>query len=620
MSILLGPEGSKELLLGNEAVARGAIEAGVNVVTAYPGTPSTEIVESLAEVAENLGIYVEWSANEKVAFEVAFAASISGLRSLTAMKHVGLNVAADIFMSTGYSGVVGGFVIVSADDPNCHSSQNEQDNRFYGLHGYVPVYEPSSPGEAKNLTRYLFEVSEKFHSPVLLRLTTRISHTRGVVEYGPVNRLKRKASFHKDKRRWVLLPVNARRLKREALQRMKKLQNFHENFPFNREWGEGELGIIASGVAYAHAVEAVGNLKVPVRFLKLSSVYPLPVKTIESFLNKVRQVLVVEEGDSFIENFVKALAPKDIPVHGKDLLPPYGELDTITVENAIRKLLRMKPKEPKKTVTVEEVPPRSPLLCPGCPHRATFYAVKMALRGKNVIYTGDIGCYTLGYNPPFEVIDTTLCMGASLGLASGLGKTVDDLIVAFIGDSTFFHTGLPALANIVYQQSPILTIVLDNSITAMTGFQPHPGTGFNAYWKPAKKISIEEVAKGLGVEYVKTLDPYDVKTFLREIRVAAEWVQKNKKPALIVAKRECALYALARLRRRKVKITTFQVDKDKCIKCMICVDYFACPAIFVKDGIPWIDPLLCTGCGVCERICPVNAISKAGKGVALYEI
>ncbi|RLE65739.1 MAG: indolepyruvate ferredoxin oxidoreductase subunit alpha [Thermoprotei archaeon] len=630
---LLEEGGKAVLLLGNEAVARGALEADISVASAYPGTPSTEIVESLASIANRIGLYVEWSTNEKVALEVAFAASLSGLRALTAMKHVGLNVAADPFFSIGYAGVKAGLVIVSADDPQCHSSQNEQDNRFYGLASGIPVYEPSTPQEMKDMTALLFNVSEKFETATLLRLTTRLCHTRGKVVLGDLRLERRlKGSFNRDPERWVLLPMNARRLKEKLLQKLAELKEFHTKFPFNRVKmdGDEDWGVIASGNAYRYAVEALQNLGIMdrVALLKLASVYPLPSTLLSRFLSSVSKVIVVEEVDPFIELNVKAIAPPDVEILGKDILPRKGELNPDIVSEGIAKIFGIKYRR-EVLVTIEKgikeiensLPKRPPVLCPGCPHRATFYEIKMALgpKTKKTIFCGDIGCYTLGYYPPYQVMDTTICMGASIGLACGLGRFTDDVIIALIGDSTFFHTGIPPLINIVYNNSPVLVIVLDNTVTAMTGHQPHPGTGFTALLQPSPKILIEKVAESLGIEHIDTFDPYRFREAVVRIRKALNYVREKRRPALLVARRDCTLYLLRKMRKQNISHEVFQVDGEKCIRCMLCVEKFACPAISTKDNNIVIDAGLCTGCGVCAQICPVEAIKPMGRGVRLDE-
>ena len=609
---------AKALLLGNEAIARGALEAGIRVATGYPGTPSTEIVEALADAAKELDIYVEWSVNEKVALEVAVGASMSGLRALTAMKHVGLNVASDPFMSLGYTGVEGGLVIVSADDPNCHSSQNEQDNRLYGIHAYIPVYEPSSPQEAKDLTKYLYWVSEQNKTAILLRVTTRLSHTRGDVSLGPLRLSSSLGEFRREPSKWVLLPVNARRLKKEALKRLERIRELNERMEFNKliEGDERKLGVIACGIAYPYVMEALNLLGVKeLTVLKLSSIYPLPRRLLNDLFSRVEEVLVIEEGDPLVENEVRALAPKGLKVYGKDVLPTTGELSLNSIVEALNKILGLGKRSMMGVKKLNiELPPRPPTLCPGCPHRATFYAVKIASAryAREGVFPGDIGCYTLGFFPPFSLVDTCLCMGSSIGIANGLAHSTKQPIIAIIGDSTFFHTGIQPLINAVYNGAGIVVIVMDNAITAMTGHQPHPGSGLTARGEKTIKIKIEDLAKAIGVSYVKVVDPYDLKETIAAISEAIAYTRERGSPALIVARRECALQALRRLRRETGKEPPkYVILRDRCKKCMLCLNSFACPAIRVdRGGTPYIDEDLCSGCGVCAQVCPFNAIVK----------
>ncbi|RLE77909.1 MAG: indolepyruvate ferredoxin oxidoreductase subunit alpha [Thermoprotei archaeon] len=620
MTSILGGEGEVRLLLGDEAVARGAIEAGVDVAASYPGTPATEIVGALSEVARGLGIYVEWSSNEKVALEVAAAASMAGLRALAAMKHVGLNVAADTLMSLGYSGAKGGLVVVSADDPSCHSSQNEQDNRLYSMLSYIPAYEPSDPQEAKDLTRDLFDVSEECRTPVLLRMTTRLAHTRGRVKLGPVPRRSRRGSLEREWR-WTLLPVNARRLKVEALRRLERLSELHEAFKYNRLKldGDEDVGVVASGVSYLHALEAAERLDISdkVAFLKLTSVYPAPRGLVEKLAEAVRVVLVVEEVEPFLELQVRAIAGRDVEVHGKDLLPRRGELNPDVVAEALAKLTGAELERPPSALRREveavssSAPPRPPTMCPGCPHRASYYSLKVALREEGlegrVFVSGDIGCYTLGYFPPYELIHSTLCMGSSVGLACGLSRFTNDPVVAVVGDSTFFHAALSAVANAVHNGAAFLLVVLDNGTTAMTGFQPHPGSEHTATGEAGRGIAVEDVLRGLGVRRVAVVDPYNVRRAVSALREAIRAVRAGELAA-VVMRRACVIYELRRRGAARLSRASFQVDSEACTMCMACVREFACPAIQLRGGRVVIDEGLCTGCGVCVQVCPAGAI------------
>ncbi|HIQ03404.1 MAG TPA: indolepyruvate ferredoxin oxidoreductase subunit alpha, partial [Desulfurococcales archaeon] len=591
---ILGAPGSKVILLGNEAIARGAIEAGIGVAAAYPGTPSTEIVETLASIARDIGLYVEWSVNEKVAFEVAYGAAMCGIRALAAMKHVGVNVAKDTLMSSAYTGVKGGFVIVSADDPSCHSSQNEQDNRILGFHAYIPVFEPYSPGEAKELTRFLFYFSEKFESPVILRTTTRISHARGVVVLGKPEKPKVKGYFSKeDVERWILVPVNARRQRRILVEKWSRIKREVDNLTdFNiLHYNSSRKTIIASGLAYSYVYEVLSdsNLLGKVNLLKISSVVPIPNGLTRKALEDVDSVLVVEELEPVVEVQVKNLIVDNglnVKVYGKNLVPLTGELTLERVAKAIGKFLDTQLSITTNTSicrSVEfKVPPRPPTFCPGCPHRATYYALKRVIQSLNVkaVYLGDIGCYTLGYLSPFRLLDTCICMGASIGVACGVSKAIsgDTLVVALIGDSTFYHAGIPPLVNALYNRAPMLILVFDNLWTAMTGHQPHPGTGVNATGGKAKVIPIEDIAKTMGVDYVKVVSSYNIVELESTLREAIECVRRGG-VAVVISRGECRLVTLRRLRRGGVKTPVFYVDSNLCTKCYTCVNEFMCPAI-----------------------------------------
>jgi indolepyruvate ferredoxin oxidoreductase alpha subunit len=604
------------LMLGNEAIARGAIEGDVKVATAYPGTPSTEVVETLASLAKEFDdLYVEWSVNEKVAFEVALAASYCNLRALTAMKHVGLNVASDPLFTSAYTGVKGGFVIVSADDPSCHSSQNEQDNRIYGLHAYVPVVEPSSPQEAKDLTIYSLEVSESYGAPVILRTVTRLSHARGPVELGPVNRSRRRGTFERRPEKLVCLPANARRMRLEAIERLRAVEGEFERSKFNAvEEGDPKVGIIACGLAYAHVLEALEHLNPDRRpsVLKLSTIHPLPRSYVARFLEDKEKVLVVEELEPLIELQVKALCHDlklEAEVHGKDLIPLAGELTPLRVLKGLASFLGASVDLPEVKLAVQ-APPRPPILCAGCPHRSTFYAIKMAVKkaGVDAIYPSDIGCYTLGYYPPFELVDTTICMGAGVGLSCGFAKFTDKVVIATVGESTFYHACIPGLINAVHNPSSFVLVVLDNNFTAMTGGQPSPATGVNAMGQQVKRVLPEDIARACGVEFCKVVDPYDVDSTISSIVEAIEYVKRRLGPAVVVARRPCSLILLREHRLGRTRLERRMVDTDKCKGCMACIKLVGCPALVPRGEKVVIDEDSCTGCGLCERSCPYKAI------------
>ncbi len=574
----------KVLLSGNEAVARGAWEAGVRVATAYPGTPSTEILEELSRYEE---VEAVWSINEKVALEVALGASFAGARAITSMKHVGLNVAADPFFSAGYIGADGGLVVVSCDDPGMHSSQNEQDNRYYAKMAKVPLLEPSDSQEAKELTKIAFEISERFDTPVLLRLTTRISHSKSIVELGErveVNDRTYKKIFEKR----VLLPAVARKRHVEVEKRLLALKEFAENFEFNRiEIGDKKIGIITSGVSYQYAREVFGDAS----FLKLSMSFPFPEKLVKKFAGMVDEIFVVEELEPFIEEQVKALG---IKVIGKEKVPLIGELNPQILRDAFGS-----PYE-KKIFHLPEIPPRPPALCPGCPHTPVYYVLKML----KPIVTGDIGCYTLAALPPLSTTDSCVDMGASIGNAFGIElayrrRKEKPKIVAVIGDSTFFHSGITPLIDMVYNKGVGTVIILDNSTTAMTGHQDHPGTGRTAKGEEGVKISIESLVRGIGVKNVFVVDPYDVKN-LKE--VINREIHRNE-PSVIITNRPCALHKEF----KGIQFSPVRVNPELCTSCQICIR-LGCPSISMRDGKALIDEITCTGCGVCLELCPPKAI------------
>jgi indolepyruvate ferredoxin oxidoreductase alpha subunit len=618
--------GERLFVLGNEAIARGAIEAGVQIAAAYPGTPSSEILETLAGVAKELDMYVEWSTNEKVAFEIALAASICGVRAMASMKHVGVNVAHDPLMTASYIGAKGGLVLVSADDPWAWSSQNEQDNRYIALQGYIPVLEPSSVQEAKDMMADAFKLSEEFRHLFMLRSVTRIGHARGDIVLGEISRERRKGQFIKDRTWLVYTPREARINKPLMLERFEKIKKAVNTLPYNQlKLADGaKLGIIACGLSYSYALEAVNWLGIKDRasILKIGTPNPLPEELVIKLLNSVKEILVVEELDPFVELHVKAIAGEhNIPVkiHGKDLLPRIGELSTRKVTEAIARLTKAKTPvdftaiDKLEQETAPLLPWRPPALCPGCPHRASHYAIRVASRrvardyGKEVepIYPGDIGCYNLAYNPPQEASDTTVCMGGSFGIANGLAHVVDAPIVAHLGDSTFFHAGIPPLINAVYNKAKITMVILDNSATAMTGFQPHPGTGYTATGEETVLLKPEDIARACGVKFVEVVDPFDLKTATDTMEKAIRF----EGPAVVVSRRLCAIIEQREKRKWKEEILPYFVDQDKCSpKCDACIKLLGCPAI-IKQGVKTvIDSSLCTGCGVCAQVCPYKAI------------
>ncbi|MGC8954165.1 indolepyruvate ferredoxin oxidoreductase subunit alpha [Desulfurococcus amylolyticus] len=624
MSYILSGKGEKVLLMGNEAIARAALEAGICVATAYPGTPSTEIIETLSEVAGKCGIYVEWSINEKVAFETAYAAAITGVRSITAMKHVGVNVAADILMSSAYSGVKEGFVVVSADDPGEHSSQNEQDNRWYGLLAHIPVIEPSSARDSYYLTKEAFELSSRYEHPVILRTTTRVSHTRQPVELnGDIPSEKKcKGVFDKNYERWVLVPANARKQKTRMMKIWEAIRRNEGREPFIYVWNPGRSKVvIASGISYSHAEEALRLLDAlnDVTLIKVSLPVPLPPAPITTVLKDAKEVLVIEELDPVVETQVKDIAVDEglsVKIHGKNMIPENGELSIDRVFEPVAKFIGRETLPPWQSIgevkTEPPIPPRPPVLCAGCPHRSTYYIVKTALNKagiRNTVFTGDIGCYTLGYQKPFETQMTCFEMGGSLGIAHGFGKVLENTVIAVIGDSTFFHAGIPPVLNIVYNDSKVIPLILDNSTTAMTGHQPHPGTGITAMGLRTTAILPEKILEQAGFKTI-VINPLRVKESIELLTQAFKEYLKGERIA-IVSRMRCALEVARDARRKQVVLPIYTIVEDKCIGCMACVNLTACPAIIVPAGSkkPIILEELCNGCGLCASICPYKAIT-----------
>jgi indolepyruvate ferredoxin oxidoreductase alpha subunit len=623
--------GERLFVLGNEAIARGAIEAGVQVAAAYPGTPSSEITETLSRAAKELGIYVEWSVNEKVAFEVALAASICGVRAMAAMKHVGVNVAHDPLMTANYIGAKGGLVLVSADDPWAWSSQNEQDNRYIALQAYMPVLEPSSVQEAKDMMADAFRLSEQFRQLFMFRSVTRIAHARSDLVLGEISKEKRQGKFVKN-RDWLdYTPREARLNKPLMLERFETIKKAANTLPYNQlKLAKGaKLGIIGCGLSYSYSIEALEWLGMEdrVSLLKIGTPHPLPEELVIELLQSVKEVLVTEEVDPFVELQVKALAGEhNIPVgiHGKDVLPRIGELSTREVTEAIVKLTGAKSPvdfarlDKLAEETAPLLPWRPPAMCPGCPHRASHYAIKLASKkvarelGKEVeaIYPSDIGCYNLAYNPPLAVADTTICMGGSFGIANGLAHVVDAPIIAHLGDSTFFHAGIPPLINAVYNKANITMVIMDNSATAMTGFQPHPGTGQTAMGEEAVQLKPEDIARACGVKFVEVIDPLDLKKATSTIEAAIRF----KGPAVVVSRRPCAMIELREKRKRQEPIVPYTVDQERCSgKCNACIELLGCPAIIKEDGRTVIDQTVCTGCGICAQVCPYRAIVEVSR-------
>lgn len=619
--VIKDAENERVFLLGNEAIARGALEAAIDVFSAYPGTPSSEITDTLSNACKALkgkmDFYMEYSTNEKVAFEVAIGASLANKRAMAAMKHVGVNVAADALFSFAYVGARGGFVLVTADDPSMHSSQNEQDNRWYGKAANLPVIEPSNVREAKDFVKLSFDLSEKFGLPIIYRSYTRLSHASGIVKLGKIPEKKlEKVEWKKNPLTDVVLPAHARKLKPILQEKMKKIQDYFSKSEMNWiEEGEEDLGIIACGLSYAYVKEAMEKLNVDLPILKLSTMYPIPEKLIYEFLSSYDKVAIVEEVDPFIELHAKALADElNVKIYGKinGYFPMNYEYNVSRVEQSLAKVLKLNPskdydeivKDREKIVAL--APPRPPVLCPGCPHTASFYVIRKVVNEiGNVALPSDIGCYTLGINKPLEGVDITICMGASVGVSNGLSHVLNNEIIATIGDSTFFHAGIPALINAVYNNTKFVLVILDNSTTGMTGHQPHPGVGLKGCGEKGKVVKIEDVVRGCGVEFVEVVNPRNIKKMERVLKDALSY----DGVAVIVARHPCAILWTRERRKRGLKITPFYVGEE-CNLCMKCIETFACPAIVfdkTKNQVR-IDETLCIGCAVCSQICPEKAI------------
>ena len=581
---------AKELLSGNEAIARGAWEAGVTFAAAYPGTPSTEILENIIRYKDD--IYSQWGANEKTAMEEALGASFTGARALVTMKHVGLNVAADPLFSASYIGATGALVIVSADDPGMHSSQNEQDNRHYAVAAKMPVLEPSDSQEAKDMVLEAVKISEAYDTPVLIRMTTRTSHSRSAVELGD-RQVPPVPEYKSDFLKRNLLPGNARRRHVLVEERLKKLAVFSDNFPFNTILkGKERVGVLASGVSYQYGREVFPDAW----FLKLAMPFPFPVKLFQRFASMVDKIYVLEENDPIIETFARLAAPQK-EIVGKDVFPLLGELS----QDVVRASLGLKDLTPRSTG--EGVPGRPPSLCAGCPHTAFFYNLGIL----KVQSKGDIGCYTLGALRPLSAMDTCVDMGASITVQLGIEKALEKAgkttkQVAVIGDSTFFHSGITGLIDVIYNRGKSTVVILDNSITAMTGHQDNPGSGKTLMGQEVGKIDILKLVRdGLGIEHTFEVDGYDVKA----IRELLKSEMAREEPSVIVIRRPCVLLY------RKAKWSPMIVDKEKCTSCKTCLR-LGCPAISTDvDGKSLINVSLCTGCGVCAQVCPYKAISYA---------
>ena len=577
----------KQFLSGNEAVARGLFEAGVRVGSAYPGTPSTEIFENLHPYES---IYHEWAPNEKVAVEVAYGASIAGVRAVAAMKHVGLNVAADPLFTAAYNGVGRGFVIVSADDPGMHSSQNEQDNRHYARAAKIPMFEPADSQDSLDMIREAFEVSERYDLPVLFRMTTRVCHARSLVETGePVT--PEPLPYKRNAKKHIATPANAIVHRAELEEKLEQLASYSETCPFNKmDMKGGKVGVVTAGGASLIAREVFPE---DTSFLTLGFTHPLPLDLIRRFAEQVETLYVVEELDPYMEDQMRAAG---IDCIGKQIVPRMYELNPTILKEALTGEV------PELKEVACQAVPRPPVLCPGCPHRGFFYTLS---RRKNTIVTGDIGCYALGGSPPLSAMDTTVCMGAGFTIAMGMAKAFEatgeeKTIFGVVGDSTFFHSGLTGAVEILYNKGKVIPVVLDNSTTAMTGQQDNPGTGFNLEGEIAQVLSIEAIFQAMGYKKVITVDPQD----LDAMKAAIEEAAACQESCAMVVRRQCVL-----IKRLPLAPARCYVDRELCTSCRICLRV-GCPAIFFVDGKSMIDPNQCVGCTVCLQTCPFDAIKK----------
>ena len=608
--LLTDSPGKEMLLLGNEAIARGALEGGLAFATCYPGTPSSEIPEQFFKISQESDLYFEYSTNEKVALEVAAGAAVCGIRTIVTMKHVGVNVAADPLMTLAYVGTKGGMVIVTADDPSLFSSQNEQDNRFYARLSGLPMLEPTNAQEMKDITIDALELSEELELPVLLRTTTRLNHIRGSVKLGDLKPIKTKGNFQKNPFHFVVVPAVGRNLHKSLLQKYDKATAKSETSPYNTVIGNGKWGIVTNGVSYNYVKDAVEDLGLSskVSILKLGFSWPLPKDLILRFLKQVEKVLVVEELEPIMENDIKALAQENaltLPIKGKGVerLSRLFEYDPGMVREAIARYfgVEYKGKETLDLSGIPELPGRPPNLCPGCPHRATYYAVKQVF-GSDAIHPTDIGCYTLGLLPPISMADFLVCMGSSVSSSCGFSESSDQKVVSFIGDSTFFHSGITGLIDAVHNNHKFTLVILDNGTTAMTGHQPHPGVDTGPLGVSLSQISLEDVVRGCGVKDVHVVKPFKIRKTLEEVKAAMEYDGLS----VIISRELCPLFAKATGQGKRPR--PFSVNHDKCKNHRDCINLLACPAMYLDGEQVEINKYLCIGCSVCAQVCPENAI------------
>ena len=589
--------------MGNAAIAMGALHAGVNLVAGYPGTPSTEILETVAKCNDG-SVYVEWSVNEKAALEVAAGASYAGARTLVTMKQVGLNVASDPLMSLAYVGVKGGMVIVSADDPGPISSQTEQDTRHFAQFAKLPVFDPSTPEEAYEMIQDAFAYSEKYGTPVLFRPTTRVCHSCADIQLHETPTVHKPEGFVKDTMRWVIFPRTSYLNHIKLEERTPVLSKDFSAYRFNQLTGSGKLGIVTSGISYTYLQEALEDYTGQVKILKIATANPFPEELALQFLEGLEQVLAIEELDPVLERALTYLCGKHhllVQIHGKldGMVQPAGENSVESVHKVLEGYLGLDVVPAVRLPEPPQMPVRPPVLCAGCPHRASFYAVKQAMKGRKAVFSGDIGCYTLGNAMPLDMVDTCLCMGADITMAQGLHRIEPDTVnFSFIGDSTFFASGMTGIVNAVYNRTDIILMVLDNSTTAMTGHQPHPGTGMTMMHEISPRVSIEAILRAVGLTSVETVDPLNLEQTIQAVRTAAD------KPGVkaIICKSPCI--AVSKPAKR------LQVDESRCVGCKQCIRELGCPAISLKGQKAYIEPDLCFGCTICAQVCKPGAIRE----------
>lgn len=618
-----GQPGSTHLLLGNEAIVRGAVEAGVQFVSCYPGTPSSEVPDTFFRLSPEGSYTFEYSVNEKVALEVAGGATLAGALSLVTMKHVGVNVAADPLLTLTYVGSPGGFVLLSADDPGCHSSQNEQDNRIYARMAGMPCLEPATAQEAKDMTRAALAMSRELGAPVLLRTTTRVNHLRGPVVLSEPTVLPKPAGFQKNPSRFVPIPAFARPMHLRLLETMEKARALAETSPMNAVSGSGAVGVIASGISRAYLADALLEADLagqPLKLLNLGFTNPLPEKLVGDFMQGLSTLLVLEELEPVLETEIRALAQRlglSLVILGKTPgpLPRFGEYDVATVAAALRQALGLP--EPQKAACacgddpVVALPNRPPNLCAGCPHRAAYFAVRKIF-GDTAVYSSDIGCYTLGILPPLRAADFLLCMGSSVSSGCGVSKASGQTVVGFIGDSTFFHSGITGLVNAVFNRHDLLLVILDNRTTAMTGHQPNPGVDKTTQGDNPVRVDIEPLVRGIGIEHIRKVNPLNQKATMKAI----EELKALSGVRVLIAEEPCPLFARRAYGKKRSQVAYVAADCAQAAvdgTCGDCLNTLACPAFYVEDGKMAIDPILCAGCMLCLQVC-TNI--KARKGDA----